>query len=73
MNIHSPLLPDTDVTPKDFEYDVLLIFKNCERYNGPADIHMVTLGKYTAKLFRKLFAERLKVVRRRNVRPSNLG
>lgn len=37
----------------DFEYDVSLIFKNCDKYNGPKNnIHMVTLGKYTAKIFR---------------------
>jgi hypothetical protein len=37
----------------DFEYDVSLIFKNCDKYNGAKNnIHMVTLGKYTAKVFR---------------------
>lgn len=37
----------------DFEYDVSLIFKNCEKYNGAKNnIHMLTLGKYTAKVFR---------------------
>lgn len=42
-----------DETPEDFEYDVALIFKNCERYNGPKkNHHMVALGKHTAKLFR---------------------
>mmetsp|Transcript_3177 Transcript_3177/g.7062 ORF Transcript_3177/g.7062 Transcript_3177/m.7062 type:complete len:894 (-) Transcript_3177:256-2937(-) len=49
------------VTPEDFEYDIALIFKNCERYNGPKkNIHMVNLGKNTAKIFRKLFAEKLR-------------
>ncbi len=43
----------TDATPEDFEYDISLIFRNCERYNGPKkNFHMVTLGKHTAKLFR---------------------
>ena len=42
-----------DVTPEDFEYDMSLIFKNCERYNGPKkNIHMLNLGKHTSKLFR---------------------
>jgi hypothetical protein len=42
-----------DVTPEDFEYDVSLIFKNCERYNGPKkNIVLVSLGKHTAKIFR---------------------
>eukprot|EP00571_Detonula_confervacea_P006186 CAMPEP_0172316206 /NCGR_PEP_ID=MMETSP1058-20130122/27507_1 /TAXON_ID=83371 /ORGANISM="Detonula confervacea, Strain CCMP 353" /LENGTH=1200 /DNA_ID=CAMNT_0013030463 /DNA_START=35 /DNA_END=3637 /DNA_ORIENTATION=+ len=49
------------VTPEDFEYDISLIFKNCLDYNGPKkNIHMVTLGKHTAKIFRKLFAEKLR-------------
>jgi hypothetical protein len=40
-------------TPEDFEYDVSLIFKNCEKYNAPKNnILMLTLGKHTAKAFR---------------------
>mmetsp|Transcript_33301 Transcript_33301/g.80531 ORF Transcript_33301/g.80531 Transcript_33301/m.80531 type:complete len:834 (+) Transcript_33301:265-2766(+) len=49
------------ICPEDFEYDVSLIFKNCLDYNGPKkNMHMVTLGKHTAKIFRKLFAERMR-------------
>jgi len=48
-------------TPEDFEYDIALIFKNCERYNGSKkNFHMVNLGKHTAKIFRKMFAEKMK-------------
>ncbi|KAL7542395.1 hypothetical protein ACHAXR_011744 [Thalassiosira sp. AJA248-18] len=53
-------------TPEDFEFDLTLIFKNCERYNGPKkNMHMITLGKHTAKIFRsawrrKLFAEKMR-------------
>ena len=40
-------------TPEDFEYDIALIFRNCEYYNGPKkNLHMVALGKHTAKIFR---------------------
>ena len=50
-----------DATPEDFEYDISLIFKNCDRYNGPKkNYHMVNLGKHTAKVFRKLFAEKMR-------------
>eukprot|EP00581_Thalassiosira_minuscula_P010553 CAMPEP_0183712840 /NCGR_PEP_ID=MMETSP0737-20130205/7896_1 /TAXON_ID=385413 /ORGANISM="Thalassiosira miniscula, Strain CCMP1093" /LENGTH=752 /DNA_ID=CAMNT_0025941553 /DNA_START=130 /DNA_END=2385 /DNA_ORIENTATION=+ len=49
------------MTPEDFEYDVALIFKNCEYYNAPKkNFHMVNLGKHTAKIFRKLFAEKMR-------------
>lgn len=48
-------------TPEDFEYDVHLIFKNCEAYNAPKKSeHMVALGKYATKIFRKLFIQRMK-------------
>lgn len=48
-------------TPEDFEYDVHLIFKNCEAYNAPKKSeHMVALGKYATKIFRKLFILRMK-------------
>ena len=41
------------VTAEDFEYDVSLVFKNCERYNLPKkNVHMLTIGKHAAKLFR---------------------
>lgn len=48
-------------TPEDFEYDVLLIFRNCEAYNAPRrSDHMVALGKHSAKKFRQLFATKMK-------------
>jgi len=48
-------------TPEDFEYDITLIFKNCDRYNGPKkNIHMINLGRHTAKIFRKLLSEKLR-------------
>ncbi len=44
---------DSYLTPEDFEYDILTIFRNCEKYNTPKkNVHMVTLGKHTAKVFR---------------------
>jgi hypothetical protein len=44
---------DEYATPEDFEYDILTIFRNCEKYNTPKkNFHMVTLGKHTAKVFR---------------------
>ena len=48
-------------TAEDFEYDVLLVFRNCEAYNAPRKTdQMVAMGKYGAKEFRKLFAKRMK-------------
>lgn len=48
-------------TPEDFEYDVNLIFKNCEAYNAPRKTdQMVAMGKNGAKEFRKLFLKRMK-------------
>lgn len=44
---------DAYATPEDFEYDILTIFRNCDKYNTPKkNFHMVTLGKHTAKVFR---------------------
>ena len=44
---------DAYATPEDFEYDILTIFRNCDKYNAPKkNFHMVTLGKHTAKVFR---------------------
>lgn len=49
------------LTPEDFEYDVHLIFKNCEAYNAPKNSeHMVAMAKYGTKVFRKLFIQRMK-------------
>lgn len=48
-------------TPEDFEYDILLIFKNCEAYNvHRKSDQLVAMGKYGAKEFRKLFSKRMK-------------
>lgn len=48
-------------TPEDFEYDVHLIFRNCEAYNAPRKTdQMVAMGKNGAKEFRKLFIKRMK-------------
>jgi len=47
-------------TPEDFEYDVMLIFKNCEIYNMKRNDHIVNLAKYCSKTFRKLFLLRIK-------------
>jgi hypothetical protein len=67
-------------TAEDFEYDVNLIFRNCEAYNAPKKSeHMVALGKYGSKAFRKLFLQRMKayenpesvVEKKREVSPSN--
>lgn len=47
--------------PEDFEYDVNLIFKNCEAYNIPKrNDHIVNLARYCAKTFRKLYASRIR-------------
>jgi len=48
-------------TPEDFEYDVTLIFKNCEFYNVPKkNTHIVQRSKFCAKVFRKMYAARIK-------------
>jgi len=44
---------DAYATPEDFEYDILTIFRNCDKYNTAKKyFHMVTLSKHTAKVFR---------------------
>jgi len=48
-------------TPEDFEYDMHLIFKNCEKYNVPKNHdHIVALAKHCAKTFRKLYQNKMK-------------
>mmetsp|Transcript_14231 Transcript_14231/g.39477 ORF Transcript_14231/g.39477 Transcript_14231/m.39477 type:complete len:1298 (-) Transcript_14231:2626-6519(-) len=43
-------------TPEDFEYDLNLIFRNCERYNSQRNgEHLVSMAKFGAKHFRRLF------------------
>ena len=52
-------------TPEDFEYDMLLMFQNCITYNGSAGRkmdHLVTLGKFGLKAFRRIFNARMKVL-----------
>jgi len=47
--------------PEDFEYDVNLIFKNCEAYNIPKrNDHIVNLAKHCAKIFKKMYASRIR-------------
>ena len=47
--------------PEDFEYDMLLIFHNCIAYNGARKTdHLVAMGKYGMKHFRKIFANKMK-------------
>ena len=47
-------------TPEDFEFAVMLIFRNCERYNVPKrNDHIVALAKHCAKTFRKTFSKRM--------------
>jgi hypothetical protein len=48
-------------TPEDFEYDMLLIFQNCITYNAARKTdHLVAMGKYGIKYFRKIFAAKMK-------------
>uniref|UniRef100_A0A7S2EII2 Bromo domain-containing protein n=1 Tax=Ditylum brightwellii TaxID=49249 RepID=A0A7S2EII2_9STRA len=50
-------------TPEDFEYDISLIFRNCERYNIPKkNDHIVALAKHSARMFRRLFSARIKAM-----------
>ena len=47
--------------PEDFEYDVNLIFKNCEAYNLPKKYEVIIgISKCCAKAFRKLYSSRIK-------------
>ena len=51
-------------TPEDFEFDMLLMFQNCITYNGASGRkmdHLVSLGKFGLKAFRKIFSTRIKV------------
>eukprot|EP00980_Cylindrotheca_fusiformis_P011811 scaffold2816_cov121-Cylindrotheca_fusiformis.AAC.27 len=51
------------VTPEDFEYDVLLIFQNCIAYNMARSVdHLVSLGKYGMKQFKRIYSTRAKVL-----------
>jgi Bromodomain len=47
--------------PEDFEYDMTLVFKNCETYNAHRKgDHLVAMSKFGAKQFRRLFTTRMK-------------
>ncbi len=51
-------------TPEDFEFDMILMFQNCITYNGYSGKkidHMVALGRFGLKAFRKIFTARMKV------------
>ena len=48
-------------TPDDFEYDMLLIFDNCEKYNIPKKhIDIVNMSKHGLRAFKRLFSNNLK-------------
>jgi hypothetical protein len=48
-------------SPEDFEYDVNLIFRNCETYNARRNgDHLVAMAKYGARQFRRLFYARVR-------------
>ena len=47
-------------TSEDFEFDINLIFRNCEAYNGPKkNTHIMSMAKYCTKTFRKLYSKRM--------------
>ena len=47
--------------PEDFEYDMTLVFKNCENYNAHRKgDHLVAMAKYAAKNFRRIYATRMR-------------
>ena len=61
QTVESRVRSDSYVTLEDFEYDVALIFRNCETYNAARrNDHMVSVAKYCAKHFRKIITNRLK-------------
>ena len=50
-------------TPEEFEYDMSLIFRNCEKYHSERKgEHLVSMAKYGAKNFRKIFYARMKAL-----------
>ena len=50
-------------TPEDFEYDMNLIFRNCEKYNLQRNgDHLVALAKFGLKNFRRIFYQKMKAV-----------
>ncbi|VEU40194.1 unnamed protein product [Pseudo-nitzschia multistriata] len=50
-------------TPEDFEYDMVLMFQNCITYNSARKMdHLVALGRFGLKSFRRIFSTRMKVL-----------
>jgi Bromodomain len=50
-------------TPEDFEYDVTLIFQNCEVYNSRRHgDHLVAMAKYGVRQFRRIFYLKIRAV-----------
>lgn len=50
-------------TPEDFEYDIVLMFQNCITYNSARKMnHLVALGRFGLKSFRRIFSTRMKVL-----------
>ena len=48
--------------PEDFEYDILLIFKNCEKYNIPKKNDLIVVkAKHCATKFRKMYSAKMKI------------
>ena len=53
----------TYATPEDFEYDMSMIFRNCEKYHSERNgEHLVSMAKYGAKNFRRIFYARIKAL-----------
>lgn len=51
-------------TPEDFEYDINLIFQNCEAYNAPKkNTPLVSLAKFCAKTFKRIYAKKMEDLR----------
>jgi len=58
-------------TPEDFEYDVTLIFRNCEKYNIPKkNDHIVALAKHCSKVFRRMFSKRFQALQEGRIAES---
>lgn len=50
-------------TPEDFEYDMILMFQNCITYNTQRQTdHLVALGRFGLKNFRRIFSSKMKFV-----------
>lgn len=60
--IEQKIKNDEYEAPEDFEYDVLLIFKNCEKYNIPKKNDLIVVkAKHCATKFRKMYSARIKI------------